>query len=190
MKFLHFHLVGTQSRTNTTACENAIKILHSREGRFCNNFGQWSPQGEMHMKMFIPLAGIRSRTDKSACRNAIKILHPCRRRFCNYYGSQSPRAEMHMKIYIPPLRQYDPEPIVPLAEMQSKYCIPTSRYSVIVSVHGPSRAEMHIKIDILPLWEYDSEPTVPLAVMQSKFWFPASGGLYYFSSYPRLRKYT
>ena len=71
--------------------------------------------------------GIRSRIDSSACGNAIKILHPRKRRFCNYFSSRSPRAEMHIKIYISPLREYDLEPTVPLAQMQSKYCIPASQ---------------------------------------------------------------
>ena len=90
-------------------------------------------------KFSFPLAGIRSRTDSSACGNAIKILHPCKRRFCNYFGSRSPRAEMHIKINIFPLREYNPEPTIPLVEMQPKYCIPASGgFFLIISVPVPA----------------------------------------------------
>ena len=107
-------------------------ILHSRERRFCNNFA------EMHIKIYIPpFAGIRSRINSSACGNAIKILHPRKRRFCIYFGSRSPRAEMHIKIFIPPSQEYDPESIVPLAGMQSKFYIPASGDFFFISVHRP-----------------------------------------------------
>ena len=46
---------------------------------------------------------------------------------------------MHIKIYISPLREYDLEPTVLLAEMQSKYCIPASGHFVVISVPVPTR---------------------------------------------------
>ena len=53
-EFPHFHLAGIRSRIDTTACGNAIKILHSRERRFCHNFCSRSPQAEMHIQIYIP----------------------------------------------------------------------------------------------------------------------------------------
>ena len=88
---------------------------------------------DAHKNLHSPLAGIRSRIDSSACGNAIKILHPRKRRFCIYFGSWSPRAEMHIKIFIPLSREYDLELTIPLAGMQSKYCIPASGASVTIS---------------------------------------------------------
>ena len=44
-----------------------------------------------------------------------------------------PFAEMHIKIFIPPSWEYDLELTVPLAGMQSKYCIPASGYSETIS---------------------------------------------------------
>ena len=106
--------------------------------------------GDAHKNFHSPLAGIRSRTNSSACGNAIKILHPRKRRFCHYFSSQSPRADVHIKMYIPPLREYNPEPIVPLAEMQSKYCTPASRDFVIISIHGPRDRICSLKFYIPP----------------------------------------
>ena len=137
-KNLHSHLGGVRSRIDSSACGNAIKILHPRKRRFCIYFGSWSPRAEMHINIFIPPSREydprQSRIDSSACGNAIKILHPRKRRFCNYFGAQSPRAEMHMKIYISPSREYYPAPTIPLAEMQPKYCISASGYFVIILV--------------------------------------------------------
>ena len=53
-EFRHFHLVGIRSRIDTTTCGNAIKVLYSREQRFCHNFCSRSPQAEMHIKIYIP----------------------------------------------------------------------------------------------------------------------------------------
>ena len=132
-KNFHSPLAGIRSGIDNSVCGDAIKILHSRERRFCNNFA------EMHIKIYIPpFAGIRSRIDSSACGNAIKILHPRKRRFCIYFSSRCPRAEMHIKILILPSREYDPESTVPLAGMQSKFYIPASGDFVFISaVHGP-----------------------------------------------------
>ena len=141
------HLAGIRFRINTSACGNAIKILHPRKRRFCNHFGSQSPRAasaDAHKNLHSPLAG-RLRSESSACGNAIKILHPRKRRFCNY-GSWSPQAEMHIKIYILPSREYDPESTLPLAEIQSKYCIPASGDSR----PWASQAEMHINICIPP----------------------------------------
>ena len=46
-----------------------------------------------------------------------------------------------MKIYISPSREYDPEPTVPLAEMQSKYCIPASGDYLIILVPVPASGD-------------------------------------------------
>ena len=54
MNFDILNLAGIRSRIDTTACGNAIKILHSRERRFCHNFCSRSPQAEMHVKIYIP----------------------------------------------------------------------------------------------------------------------------------------
>ena len=81
-EFRHFHLAGIRSRIDTTACGNAIKILHSRERRFCHNFCSRSPLAEMHIldippsreydpESTVPLAGMPR----------IKILHPRKRDF-------------------------------------------------------------------------------------------------------------
>ena len=45
--FIH-PLAGIWSGIDNSACGDAIKILHSRERRFCNNFV------EMHIKIYIP----------------------------------------------------------------------------------------------------------------------------------------
>ena len=74
-----------------------------------------------------------------------------------------------------PSREYDLELTIPLAGMQSKYCIPAS---------GDNFAEMHIKIYIPPSREYDPESTVPLAGMQSKFYIPASGDFVFLCTVP------
>ena len=105
-------------------------ILRSRELRM-----RYRTKRQKRKKKILHshLAGIRSRIDSSACGNAIKILHPRKRRFCIYFGSWSPRAEMHIKIFIPPSREYDLELTIPLAGMQSKYCIPASGASVTIS---------------------------------------------------------
>ena len=67
--------------------------------------------------------------------NTIQNKH-FRLRECNQNFTPT-QAEMHTKIYIPPSQEYNPEATVPLAEMQSKYCIPTSWDFVIILVHGP-----------------------------------------------------
>ena len=77
--------------------------------------------GDAQNNFHFPLAGIRSGTESSACGNAIKISHLRKRGFCNYFVLRSPRAEMHIKIYISPSREYDPEPTIPLPEMESNF---------------------------------------------------------------------
>ena len=113
-------LAGMQSKVFIPASGDFVFIsVHGPRER--------SPERRCSTNFHFPLAGIRSRIDSSACGNAIKFLHPRKRRFCNYFGAPSPRAEMHIKIYIFPLREYDPESTVPLAEIISKYSNPASR---------------------------------------------------------------
>ena len=89
-KKISFPLPGIRSRIDSSACGNAIKILHPRKRRFCNYFCAPSPaSGDAHENLHFPLAGILSSTDNSACGNATKILHLRERIFCNYFGSRS-----------------------------------------------------------------------------------------------------
>ena len=94
-----------RSRIDSSACGNAIKILHPRKRRFCIYFGSWSqniafPRAEMHINAYFhsPLAGIRSGIDNSACGDAIK-------KYCIPANGASVTfsREMHIEIYIPPL---------------------------------------------------------------------------------------
>ena len=50
-KNFHFPLAGIRFGIDNSACGDAIKILHFRERRFCNNFA------EMHINNFIPPRG-------------------------------------------------------------------------------------------------------------------------------------
>ena len=102
-------------------------------------------RGDAHKIFHSLLVGIRSRTDSSACENVIKISHPRKRRFSDNSRSWFPQAEMHIKMFIPPLREYNPEPTVPLAEMQSKYRIPASGDLVIIHVHGSRKRRCSYK---------------------------------------------
>ena len=139
MKFLHFHLTGIPSRTDTTDCGNAIKILHSASGDFVIIYVHGPRKGRCHdIKIYIPPS--REYNPESTVPLAgmqLKFYIPASGDFVIISNSRSPRAGMHIKIYIPPSREYDPESTVPLAEMQSKYCIPASGDFVIISVHGP-----------------------------------------------------
>ena len=47
-KNVHSPLAGIRSGIDNSACGDAIKLLHSRERSFCNNFA------EMHIKIYIP----------------------------------------------------------------------------------------------------------------------------------------
>ena len=159
--------------------------------------------GDVHKNFHSPLVGIRSRTDSSACWNAIKISHPRKQRFCNYFGSRSQRAEMHIEIYIPPCgnmiqnrqfclrsRKYDPEPTIPLAEMQSKYCIPASGDFVIIFCLRSPRAEMHIKFTFPPRGNTIQSRQFRLRKCNQNIESQQAEVCYYFSSRPRLRKCT
>ena len=87
-KNFHFPLAGIRSGIDNSAGGDAIKILHSRERRFCNN------SAEMHIKIFIPpsreydpestvsLAGMQSKFYIPASGDFVSIsVHgPCERR--------------------------------------------------------------------------------------------------------------
>ena len=102
-KYFHSPLAGIRSRIDSSACGNAIKILHPRKRRFCNYFGAPSPRAEMHMKIYIS---------------------PSR----EYYPAPTiPLAEVQPKYCIPAsggllLFQF----LSPLEEMHRKLCIPAS----------------------------------------------------------------
>ena len=97
---------------------------------------------------------------------------------------------MHVKNYIPPLREYDPEPTVPLAEIQSNYCIAASGDLLTIHVHGPRKQRCTYKF------------TFPLAGIRSRTFSSACGNARkmlhprkrrfcnYFGPRPRLRKCT
>ena len=91
-KNFHSPLAGIRSRIDNSACGDAIKILHSRERKFCNNFAEmdkkftFPPRGNTIQNRQFRLRGMQS-----------KFYIPRKRRFCNYFCAPSPRAEMHMK---------------------------------------------------------------------------------------------
>ena len=136
---LHSPLAGIRSRIDSSACGNAITILHPRKRRFCNYFCAPSPRAEMHMKIYIspsreydpestvPLAGMQLKFYIPASGDfvIISVHRPLERRCTD------------MKIYISPSWEYDPESTVPLAGMQSKFYISASGDFVIIYVHGP-----------------------------------------------------
>ena len=144
-KNCHSPLAGIRSGIDNSACEDAIKILHSHERSFCNIFAEMHieiyipPLREYEPESTVPLVGVQSKVYIPASGDFVIIsvyrplLHPRKRRFCIYFGSWSPRAEMHIKIVIPPSREYDLESTIPLAGMQSKYCIPENGASVTFS---------------------------------------------------------
>ena len=95
---------GIRSRIDTTACGNAIKILHSRERRFCHNFCSRSPQAEMHIKIYIPpsreydpestvpLVGMQSKFYIPASGDFVIIsVHRPRERRCTWKFTFPPR---------------------------------------------------------------------------------------------------
>ena len=122
-------LAGIRSRIDSSACGNAIKILHPLKRRFCIYFGSWSPRAEMHIKFTFPPRG-------NTIQNRQFRLRECHQNFT------SPQAEMHMKIYISPSREYYPAPTIPLAEVQPKYCIPASGGLLLFQFLSPLE-EMH-----------------------------------------------
>ena len=118
-------LAGIRSGIDNSACGDAIKILHSRERRFCTAKRHIKiyippPSREYDPESTVPLAGMQSKFYIPQA----EIL---------YFGSWSSRAEMHINIFIPPSREYDLELTIPLAGMQSKYCIPANGASVTFS---------------------------------------------------------
>ena len=87
-KNFHSPLAGIRSRIDSSACGNAIKILHPRKRRFCNYFCAPSPRAEMHMKIYnspsreyypaptIPLAEMQPKYCISASGYVVIILVP------------------------------------------------------------------------------------------------------------------
>ena len=100
-----FPLAGIRSRIDSSACGNAIKILHPRKRRFCNYFCAPSPRAEMHMKICIspsreydpestvPLAGMQSKFYISASGDfvIISVHRPLERR-CTWKFTFPPRG--------------------------------------------------------------------------------------------------
>ena len=92
-----FPLAGIRSRIDSSACGNAIKILHPRKRRFCNYFCAPSPRAEMYMKIYIspsrkydpkltvPRAGMQPKFYIPASRDFVMIsVHRPRERRCTW----------------------------------------------------------------------------------------------------------
>ena len=190
-EFLHFHLAGIRSRIDTTACGNAIKILHSLERRFCHNFCLRSPQAEMHIKIYIPPRG-------NTVQNRQFRLRECNQNF------SSPQAEILylFRFMVPASGDAHKNFHSLLAGIRSR--IDSSACGNAIKILHPRkrrfcnyfgapspRAEMHMKIYISPSREYYPAPTIPLAEMQPKYCIPASGGFVIISVHrPRERRCT
>ena len=117
-KNFHSPLAGIRSGIDNSACGDAIKILHSRERSFCNNFA------EMHIKIYIPpsreydpestvpFAGMQSKFYIPA--SGVLYL----------FRFMVPSSGDAHKNFHSPSREYDPESTVPFARMQSKFTSP------------------------------------------------------------------
>ena len=167
-----------RSRTDSTACGNAIKILHSCERRFCHNFCSRSLQAEMHIKIYIPPSreyDLESTVPLAGMQSKFNI--PASGDFYLFRFTVPASGDAHKKFHFPHagIRSRidssacgDAIKILHSRKLRFRnyFCAPSPR------------AEMHIKIYIFPLREYDLESTVPLAGMQSNFYIPANGDFY------------
>ena len=126
---------GIRSRIDSSACGNAIKILHPRKRRFCNYFCAPSPRAEMHMKIYIsPSREYYPAPTIPACGNATKILHLRERIFCNYFGSRSRLRKCTISCVSPRAEIRSGRRIFRFADMQADVCSTasgTARNSVI-----------------------------------------------------------